>query len=213
MTKPPPDILDLAQRLPRPCARCGEWVFPPVRCIPCGKVRKRKEYLQDKEKIKNRTRVWRAANPDRKRAADRAWRAKNAEVIRARFDRWYAVNGQSVRDRARAWVKAHPELARAQKRLDMHNRYQREKAAADGSLTEEFLKTLYATADCYYCRQPTPQKQRTLEHRLPLARGGAHSADNAVMACFTCNMAKGPKTEEEFVAWITNANGISDFCG
>lgn len=54
---------------------------------------------------------------------------------------------------------------------------------------------------CAYCRQPVllhvdvghPQKL-TLDHVLPIDRGGGHTADNLVPSCWRCNERKGTRT-------------------
>lgn len=61
---------------------------------------------------------------------------------------------------------------------------------------------------CYFCgvtmqfaRTPrgtyVPSKA-TIEHLVPISRGGDHSRANCVLACHECNLSKGRKTEQEF---------------
>lgn len=52
---------------------------------------------------------------------------------------------------------------------------------------------------CFYCRRPTPKFDRTLDHKLPVSRGGKTQRANLVMACRSCNYAKGTRTTEEFL--------------
>ena len=42
----------------------------------------------------------------------------------------------------------------------------------------------------------------TIEHRLPLSRGGRHTWENTVLACRECNLSKGMKTEPEFAQYL-----------
>lgn len=42
-----------------------------------------------------------------------------------------------------------------------------------------------------------PQKE-TLEHMIPLSRGGSHGFDNWALSCWACNHAKQARTAEEF---------------
>lgn len=39
---------------------------------------------------------------------------------------------------------------------------------------------------------------RTIDHRIPLSRGGADTIANKALACSRCNLLKGRDTEEEF---------------
>jgi 5-methylcytosine-specific restriction endonuclease McrA len=64
---------------------------------------------------------------------------------------------------------------------------------------------------CAYCKvemnfaRATGRKfsgtDATIEHRLPLSKGGKHLWNNVVLACRDCNMSKNQKTEEEFAEY------------
>ena len=43
---------------------------------------------------------------------------------------------------------------------------------------------------CHYCGQSVPPKQLTLDHVVPLARGGRSTKGNCVAACKECNNRK-----------------------
>jgi 5-methylcytosine-specific restriction endonuclease McrA len=80
-------------------------------------------------------------------------------------------------------------------------RQKRIKEASDGTVTAEILKTIYAQSICFYCQQEISPKYRTIDHKLPIIRGGKHSIDNICMACKDCNYRKHDKTVEEYWAW------------
>jgi 5-methylcytosine-specific restriction endonuclease McrA len=50
---------------------------------------------------------------------------------------------------------------------------------------------------CHYCSK---KAKLTLDHVIPLSKGGKHSKDNVVPACAHCNSSKGSKTLEEWQA-------------
>lgn len=70
---------------------------------------------------------------------------------------------------------------------------------SDGTVTDEFLYSIYETEFCYYCHKLTERSERTADHKTPLIKGGGHTASNLVMACFSCNSSKSSKTEKEFL--------------
>lgn len=51
---------------------------------------------------------------------------------------------------------------------------------------------------CAYCKKKP--KRMTLDHVVPLSRGGQHTIQNSVPCCQSCNSAKGNKTLEE-LSW------------
>jgi len=55
---------------------------------------------------------------------------------------------------------------------------------------------------CYYCGAKGLKLQ--IEHRVPLARGGANDLDNIIPACAPCNLRKGTLTDEEFFTLIAD---------
>ena len=44
-----------------------------------------------------------------------------------------------------------------------------------------------ARGECYYCGRATPPGELTMDHLVPLIRGGRSSRNNLVPACKDCN--------------------------
>lgn len=86
--------------------------------------------------------------------------------------------------------KRNPERWRSIHRIHQFNRKSLIKATDDGTVTDEFLKELLSTKDCYWCKEEILEDQRTVEHLIELSSGGLHSASNLVMACFSCNSSR-----------------------
>jgi 5-methylcytosine-specific restriction endonuclease McrA len=71
---------------------------------------------------------------------------------------------------------------------------------------------------CYYCQVEmdfTPAKNRvfkddhaSLEHILPLSKGGGHTWDNVVLACRKCNLSKNNKTQKEFNVYLAEIKSL-----
>lgn len=87
---------------------------------------------------------------------------------------------------------------RALHRINQRNRKRSIKAVSDGTVTDDFLESLYSTSICYYCYLETPFEKRTADHKISLSKGGPHSSSNLVMACFHCNSSKRDMCEEKF---------------
>ena len=78
--------------------------------------------------------------------------------------------------------------------------------AATGSTDNNFVKDLTAQQweailvrfgnACVYCGCKT---DITIDHVIPPSRGGGHTADNVVLACASCNSAKGTRTLQEWL--------------
>jgi hypothetical protein len=53
------------------------------------------------------------------------------------------------------------------------------------------------SSKCFYCGQKVNENNATLDHKIPLSKGGTNSKDNLVVCCFECNSIKSGKTFEE----------------
>jgi 5-methylcytosine-specific restriction endonuclease McrA len=47
-----------------------------------------------------------------------------------------------------------------------------------------------APGKCYYCDQIVSHQELTMDHRIPLSRGGRSTKDNLVPCCKSCNTKK-----------------------
>ena len=82
------------------------------------------------------------------------------------------------------------EVGKAKKRRD----YARRRAAIDPNRpvsAEDWLTILRAHKNrCHYCKK---RKVLTIDHVIPLSKGGMHIVENIVPACRSCNSAKKDK--------------------
>lgn len=52
---------------------------------------------------------------------------------------------------------------------------------------------------CYYCEQYFLKSELTMEHKVPLSRGGRSIRSNLVVSCNVCNSQKKYRTSAEWV--------------
>ena len=66
----------------------------------------------------------------------------------------------------------------------------KEKTKAQRLRQSQWWKRKCAQGICYFCRRKIPPKDLTMEHVVPLIRGGKSSKGNVVPACKECNNKK-----------------------
>ncbi len=66
----------------------------------------------------------------------------------------------------------------------------KERAKARELRKKHWWQNRIAQGICYYCEQKFPPKELTLDHIVPLARGGRSTKGNCVPACKECNNRK-----------------------
>lgn len=81
-------------------------------------------------------------------------------------------------------------LKKVQKNNSNHRRRKRKISQSDGSVDMSFLLSLRKVKNCYWCSTKITKENFTVDHIHPLAKGGLHSKDNLVVACFNCNSNK-----------------------
>jgi len=54
-------------------------------------------------------------------------------------------------------------------------------------------KLIVSDSCCYYCGYSLTLNDSTLDHVLPVSKGGTNRLDNLVLACYECNQEKADK--------------------
>jgi 5-methylcytosine-specific restriction endonuclease McrA len=144
----------------QPCKKCRFERSQKARATPEGKEQRRREYLANMEEAKRRASEWRKANPERRN------------------------------ELARAWLKT-PKGRQSNREKNWDRRARLLKAKVEGAsrLTAAWFETVKAKQGntCIYCGFVKPL---TMDHLIPLARGGKHVKENIVAACKICNCQK-----------------------
>lgn len=79
----------------------------------------------------------------------------------------------------------------------------RERRKAREIRDSQWWKRRLAKGVCYYCNRNTPSDSLTMDHIVPVARGGRSTKGNLVTACKACNINKKqllPMEWEEYLA-------------
>ena len=105
----------------------------------------------------------------------------------------YARNPKRIIRNVRAYQARNADTERLRKRASNRRRHGR--MAEGPGLSVETVRALLAQP-CAYCGAPAT----TLDHDVPVSRGGVHGPENVVPACASCNFKKHTKTGEEFRA-------------
>jgi 5-methylcytosine-specific restriction endonuclease McrA len=159
------------------------------------------ETKRDSKKIQARVIAWRKANPEKyqaslekhslsKRRQEAKWRETHKEHKAATDRRWfektYAEKPKKFRDQYLAWQKKYPDRARA---LNSRGAARRREAMAVGDCTPQQWEAILA----YYhhrCAQCGAEGSLTIDHFIPLVRGGHHESQNLWPLCDACNHRK-----------------------
>lgn len=129
-------------------------------------------------------------DPEELRKEHAAWLAANPGKTREYYLR--GIARLSPEDRKEKGQQ-HREKYRFQRQAGMAA-YNARRQGADGIISNDHLFNLHKWQDhcCFYCRESLSQKD-TIEHVVPLARGGSNNPWNVVLVCGSCNSRKSSK--------------------
>jgi 5-methylcytosine-specific restriction endonuclease McrA len=185
------------------------------RCRPCHK----QWYAENKEQHRATVERYRIENADRLREQARAWKARNADRERERHRRSRAAHParhratvQRYRDRhpgrqaewMRAFREANPGLtaawARAWRKTNLERALagERERAMRRAVLKratqiEPIRHAVIVERDgpiCHLCLGHVEPADISIDHIIPLARGGPHRYENLAVSHWDCNHRK-----------------------
>lgn len=85
-----------------------------------------------------------------------------------------------------------------------HDDIQREKTKARTLRATQWWKRRVAKGVCHYCGHRFPAKALTMDHVIPISRGGRSVKSNVVPACKACNNKKKQLLPMEWEAYLSN---------
>lgn len=162
----------------------------------------RASYYANRDKRLAKSKEWREKNADVLREKHKAYYEANKEARQAYYREWVAdpANRQRVCDNARRWAEENPEKVRAHKAI--RRQLKREQTVEVFDPYEVFDRDGWI---CQLCNEPVDvslkfpdRMSKSLDHIIPISRGGEHSRANTQLAHFGCNASKNDKLPEEF---------------
>ena len=149
--------------------------------------------------MKEKARRYRAEHPDYSRQYYVKHREKLKEYDREYGKQYRAKHHEEARERGARWRDKHPDYHH-QYRIDNANKYRVHTAnrkalsmAAEGTFTDEQFAELCEQYDnrCLCCGKV---KKLTVDHIVPLSKGGSNDISNVQPVCGPCNSKKHTET-------------------
>lgn len=170
----------------------------------------RRIYSKSYAPIRNaKKRADRASNPDKYKELDKKYHLSRKEMRNAQSRKWmkehpeyhreyYARNAEKLATKSRKWRKSHPETPRnyAKKRRALLA------GAAEIETIDRFALVARDGSCCYLCGRIldiNKKRELSVDHVVPISRGGAHTMANLKICCQPCNSRKRDRTLEEYL--------------
>lgn len=150
-------------------------------CGKCSTTKTVSEFYKDGSKKDGLATVCKLC----KNQANKSWQIQNPGSVNAVKEKYRVANRDKTRAAVSKWQKKNPEKVSDSN----HKRRVRLLNSQSYQLSKSDMKRLYSSS-CAYCGAT---EDITLDHVVPLKRGGSHGIGNLVAACRTCNSSKGAK--------------------
>lgn len=147
-------------------------------CRSCEKIRLAANYLAHAQAKLQRSKEHRKQNPDHYRKIEKRRRLKRDPELMKRYREKYHRSEHG---------KLQSRLATARRRVLM-------RGLLSTFTRDDWLELVGRQRRCYHCKKPfNTNRPPTLDHLIPISRGGEHIKTNIVAACGSCNSIKSDK--------------------
>lgn len=156
-----------------------------AKCKECRKAYQRAYYVANRERAVATNRLWAAANPERVQVIKLRWQEAHGQAHSARY---YQEHRDELRARSAAWKRANMA------KVSDARRDRRAKRRA--VFVEVVRRDRLAKRDgmnCALCGELTTKQNWSVDHIIPISKGGEHSYANTQLAHRLCNARKGAK--------------------
>jgi HNH endonuclease. len=162
-----------------------------------GHIREYERATAERINERKRARYW--ANIEKSRERCRTWVQEHYEERREQYHQYYQDNKEKCNERNERW-----RIANIGKKRTYTRNYRARKLANGGELPIDAESILFEAQDglCYLCGKllhGSFDDLISIEHKIPVSRGGSNDLSNVALAHLKCNQRKGTRTPEEFI--------------
>jgi 5-methylcytosine-specific restriction endonuclease McrA len=186
-------------------------------CKQCRLTQQKQYYIDNKATVKVKRAAYQKAHRPEQYEHLKKWRKNNIEKNREAGRRQYAENIEHRRAVKNAWREANVEKIKSiQRKYALNNpektaekqQIRKVKMRSNGvyKVSKKELIKLYSSP-CIACGTT---ERVTIDHIIPIARGGIHGIGNLQSMCLKCNASKNNRTMSEWKFYLLlkgNQNG------
>lgn len=148
-------------------------------CFKCGKEKTLDKFLVNKKCSRGHERKCKEC-------------AREDKVLKFTFE---PEKEKKYKQQKKEWYENNKELCFERANASIHKRRKWAQLNGRNYLTAEQIREVKSTGMCYYCKGTF--NKLSIDHVIPLSKGGENTLENIVAACLECNKRKNAKLVEE----------------
>ena len=160
-----------------------------------------RQRTENRERLLERKREHRLRHLEKERERSREYGRENRASVYEQQSAWREANRDKVNAHCREWRRKNPERSKA---ILAASRHKRRLACSGATVTgpelAEWMKR--APKHCYWCECKLTIRTMSIDHYVPLSKGGAHALSNLVPSCLSCNKKKNAKDPLKFARQV-----------
>lgn len=151
-----------------------------------SKAKSQKWYYDNQEKVKVWSSQYYKDNTEKKKEYSKWWQKENPDKVKERNKRWEQRNPEKVAERHKRWSLQNPEKRRV---ISKNSNYKRKRSVSGKFTSDEWIE-LCGRYDnkCLCCGRQ--DAVLTVDHVIPISKGGSNIIDNIQPLCLSCNSKK-----------------------
>lgn len=149
-----------------------------------------------KECVREYNKIYYYSNKEKVKETRKEYYKNNTEKVK----KYELINKEKRKEQRKQWVENNREKIRKYAIADSHNRRQKIKETGLKIKTEDICSLFNQQGEiCFYCKKTFSKKELTIDHYIPISKGGLHTIENIRIACKYCNSSKHAKMPEEWM--------------
>lgn len=166
-------------------------------CRSCQAEKSSRYYEQNRYRILSGEKIKYWGEPgirEKKLEGMAGYREQNRISLVQKAVEYQRQHPKEAKERRNRWEESHPSWRKEYqkrperklyRRLWEHNR--RAQLGSKMSANVFYYVISRDESKCQYCRKPLAEEEITLDHIIPVSRGGTNDSDNLCVACRSCN--------------------------
>lgn len=169
-------------------------------CSACKNILPEEQFFKDRQKrdgltCRCKSCVKEHRDKEYRRKYDKKYRLEHLEYRKMLVANANNKNREKYKEKRREYLKTDAGIQMYKRQTQKRYALKKKAFREDVDMSELFSES---GGKCFYCEKELTIKTMTIDHYIPLSKGGLHEKANLRVSCLRCNLSKGAKLPTEW---------------